>query len=557
MARASVPGAFSFTWRRPAPVRLDVRETTPHSWTVTIDEMDLDPPSPPPPIRLADPLDQPWFKAPHARLKEEIKEEELPQPPPPVPPPPIEEPVSMAAAPAKKRTHDEALPLEEEAPKPKRSRATARDVSEALMPVQDIEALRQRYTKGADKMNRHAPDDLVWLDTSIDPVTGVRRHDYHVKLEGVDTIVKWLSVSRVKEKFYGHFDSKALAEKLSGYTKKPAQFYLDQFAKAAEDGTAKHRSNEAFLAWEDPWPVGVDYPPTQGFLRALAAHPTYDVYRTEYSIIDFFMKMVGQLDLLLRCRVTGKIKLVDFKHFAKDPTIVYPEDDTGLPERGCHPLTWHKPKSKLMETELQLNFYRFIMEEPRNNYGITIDEMCVWWFNPNKGHELDFQEFVIERIDVPAYYAALVDPAPVPPPPPRPMSVVVEEPMPPGALDPSIPRPVPGPTTIVHVTNERLQLDPDAVWVGKKWASKSGEWALSESIFKDPKSAFKRDKTPQELRAYERHLLTTPGLIEALSTLLCKTLMCWCDEGKCGCHAQVLRDYANALGAAAHETPLV
>lgn len=500
--------------------------------------MDLDAPSPLP-LPL---VTTPWLRAPHARLavKEEVAED-VP------PPPPLEEDVVVeVAAVTKKRGRDETDRTGTDTLEPKRHRTTARDVAEALIPVQDIDALRARYTKGADKLNRHPPDDLVWLDTSINLETGERRHDYHVKLDGVDTIVKWLSVSRVKEKFYGHFDAKALAAKLSGYTGKPPQFYLDQFAKAADDGTAKHRTFEAFLAWEDPWPEGVAYPPVQGFLRALNACPTYDVYRTEYSIIDLIMQMVGQIDLLLRCRVTDKIKLVDFKNFSKDPTIVYPEDDTGLPGRGCHPLTWHLPKSKLQECSLQLNFYRYILEEPRNGYGLTIDEMCVWWFNPNKGHELDYQEFVIDRIDVPLFYGALIDPAPVPPPPPRALPPPpVEEPMPANALDASIPRPVPGPTTIAHVTKERL--DAGGIWVGKKWASKTGEWSLPQSPFADPKSAFKRDKTPAELRAYERFLCTTPALMARVPELVGDTLLCWCPDDKCGCHAQVLRDHANAL----------
>jgi hypothetical protein len=533
-----VPGAFTLTWLRRAPMRALVRPVSARHWTVDIyddsDVVDLDPPAQLLPS-------QPWLKAPHARLVAPA----APLEEAPLPPPPIEETV-MAAAPAKKRTHDEALPLEEDAPAPKRQRATARDVAEALMPVQDIDALRERYTKGADKLHRRPQDDMVWLDTSPDPETGEKRHDYHLVRDGRDEIIKWLSVSKIKNKFYGAFDPVARAAKLELLTKRPAQTFLDEWALTGPAGTAKHRVYEAFLAWETPWPEGVAWPPPQGFLRCLAAHPTWDIYRTEWSVIDIALRIVGQLDAIFIDREKGTLHLVDYKHFKTDPRTVYTEDDTGLPERGCHPLTWHHEKSVLRETEVQLNMYAFVLERPANQYNIKIEDMRVWWFNPRVGHEMEYEELPIPRIDAAAYYAALVDTAPVPPPPPR---VVEEEPMPPGALHPSIPRPVPGPTTIGHVTKEVVEVDADAVWTGKKWASKTGEWALPESIFKDPKPAFKRDKTPKELRDYERHLLKHPALCHALPTLRGKHLVCWCPDGKCGCHCQVLRDYANALDA--------
>lgn len=549
MARAGLPGVFSFAWHRPAPVRIEVRERGPRSWTVHVDEgsdaMDLDAP-PAPTVKLEPAAGTgTWHRAPHARLLE-VKAE-----PPPVAP--AVDAVIVAAAAAslhvapdsKKRPHDEALPPTE-APAPKRHRA---DVAAALMPVQNLEALRQRFTKGANELNRYPHDDKIRLDTSDDPATGKPRHDYHAVIQGVDTIVKWMSVSKVKEHFYAKFDPFARAAKLASLTGRPMQSFLDEWALAAKTGTEKHRCYEAFLAWEDPWPAGVIFPPPQGFLRLLAAHPTWDIVRTELSLIDFGRRLVGQVDALFRCRETGKIKLVDFKHWKTAPTVVYTEDDTGLPERGCHPLTWQYEKSVLRETEVQLNFYSFILEQPENQYGVVVDEMLVWRFDP--ADTMAYQEYVIPRIDCAAYYAALVDPAPVPPPPPR--APLPEEPMPAGALDPAVPRPVPGPTTIVHVTKERIEAAEaadDVVWVGKKWASKTGEWALPDTPWKDKKSAYKRAKTPKELRQYERELVQNAELMAALPTLYGKQLACWCEDGACGCHAQVLRDYANAAGAA-------
>ncbi len=307
--------------------------------------------------------------------------------------------------------------------------------------------------------------------------------------------------------------------------------------KARQHGKEQHRVNEAYLAWEDPWPKNVPWPPVPGFRRVLAKHPTWDIYRTELTLVDYGLKLPGQADALFRCRETGKIKLVDYKFWTSDPETVYKDEATGELERGCHPLTWDREKCTLSETEIQLNFYASILEKPRNGYGLVIDEMIVWWFDP--ADTMAFREYVIPRIDVEAFYAAFIDQGPLPMPPALAM--------PPNAMPESVPRPVPGPTTIVHITRE---LQQGTVWTGRAYV-KNG-WTLGKSKWDDPRRPFQRAHTPAELKTYERSLLKNPALMDAIvGELWGQQLTCWCAEGQCGCHCQVLRDYANYLGGLA------
>jgi hypothetical protein len=233
--------------------------------------------------------------------------------------------------------------------------------------------------------------------------------------------------------------------------------------------------------------------------------------------------------------VTGKIYEVDFKHWSKDPRIVYNDDDTGLPRRGCHPLTYDIEQCVLKETEIQLNVYTDILEQPHNRYDITIEAMYAWWFPPDRDEE--WEEFLIPRINVAAYYEAYMDQRPVPPPAPPPAHE--------RALSPDIARPVPGPTTIVHIEQDSLAKDESIVWTGGAYI-KNG-WALPKSKWYDPKRPFQRPHTPQELARYERTMLSNDQLVSCLvRELRGKKLACWCKDGECGCHNQVLRDYANA-----------
>ncbi len=231
---ATRPGAWTLEWQRSTPVKIHVEDLPGgHQWVVTIEEdevVERETRIAPPTLDDEEPLlmlpsptvaaatTSPWLRAPHKAGAR----------PPLLLPLPVavveEAPLIELPTKTKKRARESDI---DDGPPAQRMR-----FDENALGVPDAHALRLTFTRNANAKHRHPNDATIWLDTSPDPKTGEDRHDYHViDADGGDTIVHWTSISKIKERFWGHFDAEAKARFLEGKTKKSAQSWLDKWEK--------------------------------------------------------------------------------------------------------------------------------------------------------------------------------------------------------------------------------------------------------------------------------------------------------------------------------------
>lgn len=143
-------------------------------------------------------------------------------------------------------------------------------------------------------------------------------------------------------------------------------------------GTANHKLNEKFLSDPDnPWRPG-DPRPCHGFLAWLDAHAHFDVYRTEITMFDEEIRVMGSADALFRRRCpvepgVDELELYDYK-FTKDEDLgtVWPSMTD-----GTHPTTAHLKNTKLAKYSLQLLLYAWIL---RRRHGLNIVKIVILQF---------------------------------------------------------------------------------------------------------------------------------------------------------------------------------
>lgn len=119
-------------------------------------------------------------------------------------------------------------------------------------------------------------------------------------------------------------------------------------------GTALHRAIELYLNDEGPppEPVPVEF---QQFLAWKATHPTWEPYRTEWSIFQEDYGIAGQIDSIWRDTATGALHMVDWKVVMTMASV----NDYG--EKGFEPFQ-DLPNTNLYHYAVQQNLYKFFLE---------------------------------------------------------------------------------------------------------------------------------------------------------------------------------------------------
>lgn len=134
-------------------------------------------------------------------------------------------------------------------------------------------------------------------------------------------------------------------------------------AAASGAGTKTHKDAENKLnglAYDADTP---EMRQIEAWLKTLP--PTWEPYRTEWSLYDEESLMCGQLDALLRCSKTGEYALVDWK-------CVGEMKEEGFRGQTCFPPFSDLPASNLGMYTLQQNIYAYML---RKNYGIDVKSM--------------------------------------------------------------------------------------------------------------------------------------------------------------------------------------
>jgi hypothetical protein len=386
--------------------------------------------------------------------------------------------------------------------------------------------LQQQFTPHTNQLNAHP------RDARIRTVFTDKLHDYYI--DGIKRTSKdhWYSPSGLMHHLWKPFDAERIAKQCAKSSRNPRykgktwQQILAIWEEGKVDGQNKHAAEDAWLQHE-PYP-GTDEPPP-GFFRAMAelAHRGYDVFRTEMSLFDDELQIMGQTDLLLRHRETGIITVADHKH-CRVESLVTP----GRNGSGIHPWSEHMADARLEHYHFQLSVYHLLLKRGWQSWPLS-DEIILINYSPldENAYEIVPRKVLDLTSDFVQYLpwntaAALHQHFSGPTLRPRATNTVVAA----------------GPTQRVRLPGAPLA--PDMVWIGHAWA-KGG---LPESPWAHPWRWYPR--APYTAPGfYERHLLQNAQLLQRLPELVGKRIVCWCKDDSEQCACVVLVKYANLLAA--------
>jgi hypothetical protein len=452
---------------------------------------------------------------------------------------------------------------------------------DALTRIPTWEEIEARFSEPLLPRNAHPRDDLVRLDTSVDPATGKRRHDYYVRYtpDGEWILKKdSVSASAFHHYFFWPF-VKSRKTKISAFAlrkrlAKEQGVTLDAVVGAKTDveigeewdatavhGTERHAEFEKILNGvrltdEEKKTV----PP--GFLRCLAAHPTWVPYRTEMSVWHPELNIIGQLDCIMRDTAYPEDDenhwvLLDFKTWRKNTST------------KAYGKAWHPTFSQLDDTKVShASFQTAVYCLTLPLWGLPNIVRRVVWSFPSAA-PLEYEEHRMPVVDIMAAFAML----PWDWQSPLHLGVALR--------DRVCERVLPGQeekggavTVQPYGTGEGPLTSANDVWVSGAWArcvcggEHKGAKALDSALCKVhdielPDSPFKWTRYPRGVYGdermteeeahivalqYEAALIAQPAemLRRAVRELPGKRLRCWASEMA---HAEVLARYVNAVVA--------
>jgi hypothetical protein len=438
-------------------------------------------------------------------------------------------------------------------------------VQQVLTRRATLAEIRARFSENTLPRNAHPRDDNIKLDTSWDKEKNRRKHDYYLRNADGEWELKKGTVSA--SGFGGYWTwpfvedrvaavcanarnnarKKELDRELTEAETTTVAMILDEWKQTAEYGTQMHALYDKLLNGEmltDDEEAALH----PAFLDAMAAHPTWVPYRTEWSVYDIELDVIGQLDCIMYDTATGEYILVDWKHWKIDTSE---EKHGGV----WHPLFAGLDDTKVNKARFQTNVYRMAVER---NYGISPTKIYVFSFPPEDVNK--FEEHVIPLVDLLAGFALL------------PWKWNDVRHLGPGTLAcERVFDEVDGPTRVVGWQTFTPLPDEDYVWISNKWSrcdcgqghkgvalnrctKKDVDFAVSEWRFNHyPRGVYGKARyTEDELHIaqvmYERQLLMQPAtLLRGWEQLYGKVLLCWPSE--VDGHAAVLARYVNALGS--------
>jgi hypothetical protein len=427
-----------------------------------------------------------------------------------------------------------------------------RTMVDALMyPGLDVAALQKTFTPHTNTLNAHP------RDARVRTVFTDKLHEYWIDGVVRKRADKWFSATAIIHDLFRPFDADYKAGALGTtstnprYKDKTKEEILADWDKTKNDGSSKHAAYDAWLQHE-PHPAGALQPPI-GFYRAFAELTArFDIWRTEMSVFDEDICFMGQIDLVLRERATGKLFIGDHKNCHNE--------DLEVPfgkEMGRHPFTVDMADSKLNHYLIQLSLYKSVLER---KYGVEVeDELVLLNYRPSQPHE--YYIYKLKALDLAPLFALM----PWDVNDPRHSYFAGDTLVP--RIAPDDPRCV-GPTTRVPAPMGKLP--DDMVWTGALYPSAKARAELDAKIqarkergesYDDlvlrrdyPASPFQHPwrwfgAVPRGAAGYyERYLLNNTALIELLPWVHGKRVCCWCASPDQICHADIIVRYANALG---------
>lgn len=230
---------------------------------------------------------------------------------------------------------------------------------------------------GADyleKINKHERDDHITFEP--------KSHVYTV-----DGDSDFTSVTTYNHAHFEVFDSDGIIQKMkAGKNWSKSKYFgmTDQEIKdmwkananeAALLGTAMHESIELYYNEAEIENTSVEYSYFKNFEKDRLESFGKDLipYRTEWMVWTKELKLSGSIDMVYKNTKTGHLEIYDWKrarNITKNSFGKYAKTE----------LIEHIPDSNYWHYALQLNTYKFILE---NYYGETVDDLYLVCLHPN------------------------------------------------------------------------------------------------------------------------------------------------------------------------------
>jgi ATP-dependent exoDNAse (exonuclease V) beta subunit len=221
----------------------------------------------------------------------------------------------------------------------------------------------------------------------------------------VDGVSDFTSVTTFNHSHFGHFDADAIIAKMrQGKNWLKSKYYgmTDDEIKASWEanrdeaarlGTEMHESIELYYNESEIPNDSIDYEYFKNFEKDRLASFGKDLipYRTEWMVWAKDIKLSGSIDMVYKNTKTGHLEIYDWKR-SKEIT------KNSFGKYAHTELISHIPDSNYWHYSLQLNTYKYILE---NYYGEKVDALylvCLHPNNKNKNYQrikvLDLQDDV-------------------------------------------------------------------------------------------------------------------------------------------------------------------
>jgi hypothetical protein len=259
-----------------------------------------------------------------------------------------------------------------------------------MLPPRDTLALARLHAHPLDDRIRFDPGMHVYfVDGCKYPgsVSGVI-HEYFPSFDPVATIDRYYEAwKRNKDAKYNplinyllniiQLDDDAVKREI-------ARNWAASGTKASQSGTDTHLQIELSLNQEHH---NAESPEFLQYMAWRATHPTWEPYRTEWSIFDDSALLCGQIDSLWKDAATGELHMADWKRVGVMKTSAFRGD-----ERGFGPMK-EFANTNFNHYTLQQNLYTYMLEK---SYSLKVASMCLVQIHPDLDN---FVEWPLRRLD--------------------------------------------------------------------------------------------------------------------------------------------------------------
>lgn len=209
-----------------------------------------------------------------------------------------------------------------------------------------------------------------------------------------------ISVTKLIGSMHSKFDADKIIQKMKASPNWPESPYFgktdaeikkqwnDNAAQASTAGTALHLAIEEYLDGADPTNKAIMESVEWGyFLEFWNQHKTIlEPYRMEWSVYIEELKLAGQIDAVFRRKSDGAFFIYDWK---RSKEIKYENQF-----QNCLPPIDHLPDTNYWHYTLQLNIYRYILE---NYYDMPVKDMYLIVMHPENK---TFRKLRLNRMNV-------------------------------------------------------------------------------------------------------------------------------------------------------------